>query len=404
MIRDLYAQGFNITEISNKTGFDRKTVRKYLKLRTIPEPKQRAKRDSKLDNYKDYIIKKLNEGPFTAVRLFREIQEMGFTGKITIVSDFVTKIRPERGVPATLRYETKPGVQAQVDWSEFGKVGIDNKIQKLYCFNMILGFSRMRYIEFTLSIDVYSLIKCHMNAFRYFGGYTKEILYDNMKQVVITRALKSTDSEWNTKFEDFFKRYGFIPRLCRPYRPQTKGKIENTVGYVRRDFFLGGSFSSVSDINAQAMTWLKRVNSSVHGTTHEIPLERLKIEELKPIDGIPEYLVIREETRTISRDCFISYIGNQYSVPYRFAGREATLAICNGKFSVIVGGEPICEHEILSGSGRVSRVKEHFKGLMSEILKENKAAMSKSGQSILKFESIEVEKRSLSVYEALSEA
>jgi transposase len=372
MIRDLHAQGLNITEISNKTGFDRKTVRKYLKLRTIPEPKQRAKRDSKLDNYKDYIIKKLNEGPFTAVRLFREIQEMGFTGKITIVSDFVTKIRPERGVPATLRYETKPGVQAQVDWSEFGKVGVDGKIQKLYCFNMILGYSRMRYIEFTLSIDVYSLIKCHMNAFRYFGGYTKEILYDNMKQVVITRALKSTDSEWNTKFEDFFKQYGFIPRLCRPYRPQTKGKIENTVGYVRRDFFLGGSFSSVSDINTQALTWLMRVNSSVHGTTHEIPLERLKIEELKPIDGIPEYLVIHEETRTISRDCFISYIGNQYSVPYRFAGREATLAICNGKFSVIVGGEAICEHEILSGSGRVSRVKEHFKGLMSEILKEIK--------------------------------
>lgn len=403
MIRDLHSQGLNITEISNKTGFDRKTVRKYLNLRTIPEPKKRAKRESKLDNYKDYIIKKLQEGPFTAVRLFREIQEMGFTGKITIVSDFVTKVRPERGVSATLRYETKPGVQAQVDWSEFGKVGIDGKMQKLYCFNMILGYSRMRYIEFTLSIDVYSLIKCHVNAFRYFGGYPKEILYDNMKQVVITRALKSTDSEWNTKFEDFFKHYGFIPRLCRPYRPQTKGKVENTVGYVRRDFFLGGSFSSVTDINTQAISWLNRVNSSMHGTTHEIPLERLKEEELKPIDGVPEYLVIREETRTISRDCFISYIGNQYSVPYRFAGREATLAIFDGKFSVIVGGEPVCEHEILAGSGRVSRIKEHFKGLMSEILKENKAAMNKPGQSILKFESIEVEKRSLSVYEAFSE-
>ena len=220
MIRDLHAQGLNITEISNKTGFDRKTVRKYLNSTTLPEPKHRAKRVSKLDNYKDYIINKLDEGPFTAVRLFREIQEMGFTGKITIVSDFVTKVRPERAVPATLRYETKPGVQAQVDWSEFGKVGVDGKIQKLYCFNMILGYSRMRYIEFTLSIDVYSLINCHMNAFRYFGGYTKEILYDNMKQVVITRALKSTDSEWNTKFEDFFKQIWFysplMPLLSSP--------------------------------------------------------------------------------------------------------------------------------------------------------------------------------------------
>ena len=402
MIRDLHAKGLNITEISDITGFDRKTVSKYLNTTTIPEPKQRAKRDSKLDNYKEYIITKLHEGPFTASRLFREIQEMGFTGKSTIVSDFVRKVRPEKGVPAILRYETKPGVQAQVDWSELGKVEIDGKTPKLYCFNMILGFSRMRYIEFTLSIDVYSLIQCHVNAFRFFGGYTKEILYDNMKQVVITRALKSSDSEWNTKYEDFFKQYGFIPRLCRPYRPQTKGKIENTVGYVKRDFFLGGSFSSVSDINSQAIMWLKRVNSSVHGTTHEIPLERLKIEELKPLDAVPEYLVIREETRSITRDCYISFLGNKYSVPYRFAGREATLRIIGGKFNVIVGGEQVCEHEILAGSGRLSRVKEHFKGLMTEVLKENKAAMNKSEQSILKFESPEVEKRPLSVYEALS--
>ena len=403
MIRELFAQGLNITAISDKTGYDRKTVKKYLDLTTIPEPKQRAKKESKLDEFKEYIVKKLHEGPFTAVRLFREIQERGFTGKCTIVRDFVRKVRPDYGVQAVLRYETKPGVQAQVDWSEFGKVEIDGKNLKLFCFNMVLGYSRMRYIEYTLSIDVYTLIQCHLNAFRYFGGYTKEILYDNMKQIVITRALKSSDSKWNTKYEDFFKHYGFAPRLCRPYRAQTKGKIENNVGYVRRDFFLGGSFQSLADMNSQTLTWLKRVNSDVHGTTHEIPLERFKSEELKPIDGVPEYIVIREEARKISRDCFISYLGNFYSVPYRFAGREATLQIINGKFKVIVGGEQVCEHEILAGRGRVSRVKEHFKGLMSEILKENKAAMNKSGQSILKFESLEVEKRSLSVYESLIE-
>jgi transposase len=393
----------NITEISDKTGYDRKTVTKYLNLTTIPEPKQRAKKESKLDNYKDYIIQKLHEGPFTAARLFREIQINGFTGKFTIVKDFVRKVRPEYGVQAVYRYETKPGVQAQVDWSEFGRADIDSKMPKLYCFNMILGYSRMRYIEFTLSIDVYTLIQCHLNAFRYFGGYTKEILYDNMKQVVIKRSMISTESEWNSKFEDFFKHYGFLPHLCRPYRPQTKGKIENNVGYVRRDFFLGGNFSSFSDINSQALTWLKRVNSEVHGTTHEIPVERLKAEELKPINGVPEYLIIREETRAISKDCFISYLGNMYSVPYRFAGREATLQIIGCKFKVIVGGEQICEHEILAGRGRVSRVKEHFKGLLSEILKENKTTMNKSGQSILKFESLEVEKRSLSVYDSLIE-
>jgi hypothetical protein len=141
----------------------------------------------------------------------------------------------------------------------------------------------------------------------------------------------------------------------------------------------------------------------VHGTTHEIPLERFKLEELKPINGMPEYLIIREEARKISKDCFISYLGNFYSAPYRFAGREATLQIIGSKFKVIVGGEQVCEHEILAGRGRTSRVKEHFKGLLSDILKENKAAMNKSGQSILKFETVEVEKRSLSVYESLIE-
>jgi len=325
MIRDLHAQGLSIKAISKKTGFDRKTVRKYLNITSIPKSKKRNKKESKLDEYKEYITTKLHEGPYTASRLYREIQEMGFTGKYTIVKDFVRKTRPEPRIPAVLRYETKPGVQSQVDWSEFGRVEIDGENKKLYCFNMILGYSRMRYIEFTLSIDATTLIKCHLNAFRYFGGYTDEILYDNIKQVVIYRALKSSESTWHTKFEDFYKYYGFVPRLCRPYRPQTKGKIENTIAYVRRDFFLGRDFSSLANLNTQATEWLKRVNSNVHGTTHEIPIERLKMEELRQIDTTPEYFSIREDTRKITRDCYISYLGNKYSVPYYFAGREATL-------------------------------------------------------------------------------
>jgi len=130
MIRELHAQGFSITDISDKTGHDRKTVKKYLNLTTIPEPKQRAKKESMLDQYKDHIITRLNEAPLTASRLFREIQEMGFKGKCTIVRDFVRKVRPEKGVQATYRFETKPGVQSQVDWSEFGKLEIDTWLLK----------------------------------------------------------------------------------------------------------------------------------------------------------------------------------------------------------------------------------------------------------------------------------
>jgi transposase len=209
LIRDLYSRGFSISEISRETGYARETVSNYLNKKTSPEPQKRPLKPSKLDPYKPYIEEKIKEGPYTAARLFREIKEMGFDGEMTIVKDFVRKIRPKQGVPAILRYETKPGVQSQVDWGELGAVEVDGKIKKLFCFSMILGYSRMRYVEFTLSTDTPTLIQSHLNAFQYFGGWTQEILYDNMKQVVINRALKSSDSEWNSMFEDFFKHYEF---------------------------------------------------------------------------------------------------------------------------------------------------------------------------------------------------
>jgi transposase len=402
LIRDLYSQGFSISEIAKQTGFDRKTMRKYLRLKTLPEPQKRSGRKSKLDPFKPYILEKLEEGPYTAARLYREIKEMGFDGGKTIVKDFIQEVRPEKGIPAVLRYETKPGVQAQVDWAEMGTVEVDGKVKKLFCFNMILGYSRMRYVEFTLSIDTPTLIQCHLNAFAYFGGFTQEILYDNMKQVVIKRALKSSDSEWNSLFEDFFKCFGFIPRLCRPYRPQTKGKIENTVGYVKRDFFLGSRFASLEDLNGQVNRWLERVNSTVHGTTYQIPLERFKEENLSPLEQVPPYKIVLKETRKVSKDCYISFLGNKYSVPYRFAGRIAELRIFEGKLEIYVDHDKICEHEILPGNCRVSRKKEHFQGLLSEILKEN-SKCKKDSQIPLKFSGPEVEKRSLDIYEIFSQ-
>jgi hypothetical protein len=241
-----------------------------------------------------------------------------------------------------------------------------------------------------------------LNAFEYFGGFTQEILYDNMKQVVIKRALKSSDSKWNSQFEDFFKCFGFIPRLCRPYRPQTKGKIENTVGYVKRDFFLGRRFNSLKELNGQVNSWLERVNSTVHGTTYQIPLERFKEEDLNPLGQVPPYKVVQKETRKVSRDCYISFLGNKYSVPYRYAGRTAELQIFEGKLEVYVDYEKVCEHAILPGNCRVSRKKEHFQGLLSEILKEN-SKCKKNSQIPLKFSGPEVEKRSLDVYEIFSQ-
>jgi len=402
MIRDLHRQGLNIRQISQTTGFHRNTVRKYVTAQTSPAPMKRREPPSILDPFKDYIQQRINEYPLCATRILREIQDQGFTGHYTIVKDYIRQIRPREGTPAVLRYETKPGVQAQVDWGECDHIDEDDRVRKVYCFSIVLGYSRMRYVEFTLSTDVYTFIQCHNHAFEYFGGYTQEILYDNIKQIIIKRAIKPKDNTWNAKFDDFFSYYGFIPRLCKPYNPQTKGKIENSIGYVKRDFLLGGTFSSLSDMNQQVMHWLNRVNNAVHGTTNEIPVERLKQENLKTIKGVQPYQVRREEHRKISKDSYVSYRGNRYSVPYQFAGRAAILELDETRIIIRVGSEVICSHDIVPGHCRAIRKKEHFAGLLSMAMKSNSQRMTQH-KPLFKMIGPEVEDRPLSVYESFSD-
>ncbi len=402
VIRDLHHQGLNISQISRETGYHRNTVRKYLTAQTMPVPAPRRVRPSKLDPFKEYIQQCIRDYPLSAARIYRVIQERGFDGKYTIVKDYIRKIRPPTSVPAVFRFETKPGVQSQVDWGECGHLNVDGRRRKLYCFSMILGYSRMRYVVFTLSTDTYTLIQCHLGAFEYFGGYTEEILYDNIKTVILKRALRAREHQWNPKFEDFFSHHGFIPRLCKPYCPQTKGKIENTIGYVKRDFLLGGTFSSLDDMNRQVLQWCNRVNGTPHGTTNEIPFDRLHQENLKSILAIPPYLLRREEHRKISREAYISYLGNRYSVPYRYAGREAVVEIQSDQMVVRVGTETVCRHIIVPGHARIIREKKHFSGLLAEVMRCN-AQSGAASRPLFQMTGPEVEHRPLSAYEELSE-
>ena len=171
---------------------------------------------------------------------------------------------------------------------------------------------------------------------------------------------------------------------------------------MKRDLLLGSEFCSFSDLNLQAQNWLARVNSAIHSTTNEVPLERLKDEGLRDYDAALPYHNIREENRKISRDSYVSYLGNRYSVPYRFAGRNCLLEISDKTLDVVVGREVICTHEIHQGHGKISRNKEHFQGLLSEILQQNSIPRSKCSP-IFKFIEPEVEQRALSIYDSFNE-
>ncbi len=401
MIRDLYHQGMTISQISRETGYNRRTIRKYITTQQPPVGQKRNSRSSKLNEYRDYINERIREYPISAARIYREIQDRGFTGKYTIVKDYIRQIRPKASISAVYRYETKPGVQAQVDWGECNHIEVDGRLRRLYCFSMILGYSRMRYMEFTLSTDVYTLIQCHLHAFEYFGGYTSEILYDNIKQVILKRAIRPKEHTWNPKFEDFFSHYGFIPRLCKPYCPQTKGKIENAIGYMKRDFLLGSTFESFDDMSHQLRQWLSRVNGTVHGTTHEIPVELQGSENLKSLTSVPVYVVRREELRKVTRDGYVSYQGNRYSVPFRYAGQSVLLEIQDNRITIRQGSECLCSHVLVPGRSRVVREKEHFKGLLSLAMQCN-SRCRKTTKPLFRMIGPDVEHRPLSAYDQFS--
>ena len=184
-----------------------------------------------------------------------------------------------------------PGKQGQMDWGF-----LEDHVEEAVLFSMIWGYSRIRYLELLTDMSTNALIRCHQNAFRLFGGYPEEILYDNMKQKVIKRLLKQEGSALNRQFEDFTGFYGFKPILCRPYRGQTKGEVERSVQFVRDNFIVGIKYNSLSDLNGRALAWCNKVNGKVHATTSEIPFERLKKEGLNPLSR--EYIISEYQART----------------------------------------------------------------------------------------------------------
>jgi transposase len=416
VMREQDRQGVSIRQVAKERGVSWRTAKKYMQSTTPPHYKERLSKPTKLDPFKDYIKGRLEHFPLNARKLFEEIQEKGYDGKYTLVKEFVRPIKHDKSIAAELRFETKPGEQAQVDWFYFGPVEVDGQRKTLWGFSMVMCFCRGRFLKYTTDATTPTFIQCHSDAFRFFGGWPKTILYDNTSNVVVKRMLKSSDSIMNPLFEDFARYHGFIIRLCKPGKEgaKTKGKIERTGQFIRGNFFMGLDFTSIDDINGKAIGWCYKVNSQVHATTNAIPSERLKQEKLTPVDSRPPYQIIITEHRRVSNDCFISVRGNKYSVPWKHAGRDAKLLIKERKMDVEIGGEIVCTHEIVPGINRRVRNKDHFAGLYKEILHRNRdthirriECHSTGNMPVLLKNAydgnVQVQKRNLAEYDALAE-
>jgi len=369
MIKDLYRKGVSISEIARRTGHDRKTVRKLATtpLAARPSRSVSAQRAHKLDPFLPYLQARLGEGVFNAAKLLLEIKAQGYQGGKTQLKDWLQPQRPPRPVAATVRFETEPGEQAQTDWAHFGTIIHQGQPKKLYAFLMTLGFSRVMFLTFMISTDITAFLRGHLQAFHYFGGVPRKMLHDNLKTAVLERRSDGT-IHFHPRYLDFADYYGFAPHACRPYRAQTKGKVERGVEYVRGNFWVGLHFRDLDDLNCQARSWLDTVaNTRVHGTTGVVPFSRLAEEGLVPLLAKPDYDTSALLTRQSSRDCLISYAGNFYSLPAAYAQQQVVIKVTpTDELRILtIQGQEIACHALSRGHNERITCPEHYAPLRS---------------------------------------
>jgi transposase len=363
MMRDLLRDGVSISEIARRTGCDRKTIRKLRDQPAHPQPAPRRPRPGLLDPFKPYLAQRLARGVLNASKLHAEIQKQGYAGGVAVVRRFVSPLRPRTPVVVE-RFETPPGRQAQGDWTSCGHLWEGERRRALSAFVLTLGYSRRQYVEFTLRQDLEHFLRCHVHAFAYFGGIPHDLLYDNLKTAVDHR-LSDGSIVWNSRFRDFADYYGFTPRACRPYRAQTKGKVERGAGYRKGNFLLGLDLAAhtVETLNRDVLGWLRETaDVRIHGTTHERPAARWPAEQaaLQALGSRLPFDTSYVTPRLVSREAVVSYHGLRVEVPPEHAGRVVLVKEDEaGWLRLYHGADCIATHRVPTTPVRRLALPEH---------------------------------------------
>ena len=309
-------------------GCDPRTVKRYLEGYELKK-KRKILKKSKLDKFKETIISKLEIG-CTSMAIFKFIQKDGYTGSYSLVADFVQKHKEEQIKKATIRFETAPGLQAQVDWKENLKmISKHGELFEVNIFLMVLGYSRTKFVKLTSDKTQKTLFKCMNEAFKYFGGVPKEIVFDNMATVVDRANSKIGNVKLNTKFVQYSKDIGFNPITCRIYRPQTKGKVESLAKLVDRLQVYNHEFETYEELEKIVKMFMKEINNEISQGTNMKPIERLA-KETKHLLPLPNQEVLNAYTTSpkeykVSKESMITYKGQKYSVPTYLIGKSVSV-------------------------------------------------------------------------------
>jgi transposase len=370
IVRRFHA-GASFRAIARALRIDRKTVASvihtYERTRDEPSsalPRPRARR-SQLDPYADHVTALIDRYPdITAVRLHEELRRKGFTGGYTIVKDRLRRVRPQPTHAPVVRFETGPGVQAQMDYSPFDIAFAEEGHRRVYAFSYILGYSRRRYLRFGESQDFATTVREHVRAFEHLGGAATVCLYDNMK--VVVHGWDGEQPVYNTRFLAFAFHYGYRPWACRPRRPQTKGKIEKPFSHISTHLLNARTFASLAHLNAfVAETWLPQIDARPHDTTGRPPLA-LWEEERAHLVPLPThaYDTAAVVYRVVGPEWHIPFKQNFYSVPWSHIGLALPVRITETELVVYGPGlKEVTRHRLEPpGAGRRITKPEHAPG------------------------------------------
>lgn len=367
-------------QIAHKLSLNTKTIAKWLGCERF-EARKNLGRSSKLDPHKALIRSWLEKHAYTAQQIFqRLIADSGYDGGYTIVKEYVRKVRP-RAEKAFLSLSFAPGESAQVDWGHCGTIAVGNTRRALSVFVMVLSHSRQMYIEFTLSQKQEHFLACHAHAFDYFGGVPESVMVDNLKSAVLEHKRGETP-RWNPRYADFARDYGFEIVACNPRSPQEKGRVENGVGYVKKNFLAGRQFKDFDHIAPAARQWLDLVaNQRLHRVTgqkpHDLWQTERKFLQALAVNTPETATIVRLRATSTFRLCIET---NRYSVPAQYANHYLDVHLEAQQLRVYYQGSKIAQHRRDYGRHGDFENPDHPKALLAA---RHKARAHKALQSFL---------------------
>jgi transposase/transcriptional regulator with XRE-family HTH domain len=364
-IRDhLGRQQLTVAQTARALGLHPRTVAKW----AAAEFRARASapRPSKLDAFKGQIVRWLDTHPYSAQQIFQRLGEAGYVGGISIVKDYVCRIRP-RHQEAFLKLDFAAGEAAQVDWGEWGTIGVGSTRRRLSFFLMVLCYSRRMYLEFTVSQQMEFFLACHENAFAAFGGVPARLVVDNLKSAVLQRLVGQAPV-FNAKYLDFSRHWGFTISPCNVRAGQEKGRVENGVGFVKKNLLAGLELPDFSAMQPAATVWVDTVaNVRIHRETHQRPIDRFEDERhhLLPLNPVG-FDLARVCTVRATKQFRVPLDTNHYTVPSRYAGLRLTLKAFADRLCIYDGNELIARHARSMDRHRQIEDPDHERQLLAQ--------------------------------------